>query len=786
MIFLSLIFSNKTSAQINDSLTNIEKTNLSQKSLTNNKFISNKVHPYPSQFDSTLYEINQITFSGNQSFSSVELMKVINNRTSERSFVRDIFEMYYNQGKRNIAAPKTILNTLEKNIMSLEFELRYYDNLSVETDIESIKNFYNQTGWHLSEVEYEFYGDKTTKSNVLKFKIKENQRFKIGQLIYVGLDNLTEDIKIKIENVKIVNRNIDENGIEQENFNEYKILDEISKINDVLQNNGYYFAKPTLPNVVIDTVNYLDSISIKFDIGNRYKIGNILYKDFLHNQNPLAYKFKQKFVNFKEDEWYSRDKISQTQRNLLGLNLFEKIKIDTLQIDYDSEINSNSGKSNYRLENDSILHLKIVTDYAKQQDWGISPFWNKTAFDQLMNLGLEGSYSHKNWFGAAQNFQIFSNVSIKDLDRSFNSWLISELVYQVGFKYSQPLLWSLGNSRVGFSTSPIFAKRTINNLVNINSVLLPIRFPISLPNQTYFNQILIDFDFERQQPADDFGGFDTLNNETAQLRQFVNLKAFTDSQSPYSLTSNILGITLLGDRRNSPFEPTQGYYTNISLDGWNFILGHSIFEGLSKYYRFQFAHYQFSRANDNAVWAFKGRLGATYTFNYANNYIPIEKQFFAGGANSVRGWESRRLRYTSLKSSDINNENYRIYQDFAGSKTIIEGSLEYRYKFKRPEIRNDFLADMIAKSGFTFFLDFGNTFGWYLEEDKTEVKYYEYLTKLAVATGVGFRFDTPVGPFRVDFALPIQGPIENKPDFIFNRYSALSDYRIHLGLGHSF
>ena len=717
-------------------------------------------------------------------------MKVINNRTSDRSFVRDIFEMYYNQGKKNKMAPKTIINTLEKNIKSLEFELRYFDNLSVTTDIESIKNYYNQNGWHLAEVDYEFYGDRATKTNVLNFKINEKQRFKISQLRYIGLDDLTDDIKFKIENVKIFNLENNPNV----NFNEYKILDEISKINDVLQNNGYYFSKPTLPNVIIDTINYVDSISIVFDIGNRYKIGNILYKDYLHNQNPLAYKFKQKFVNFKENEWYSRDKISQTQRNLIGLNLFEKIKIDTLQIDNEDnlknnengkEISSNSGIYDYRLENDSIIHLKIVTDYSKQQDWGVSPFWNKTAFDQLMNLGLEGSYSHKNWWGAAQNFQIFSNVSIKDLDRSINSWLISELIYQVGFKYSQPLLWNLGNSKVGFSSSPSFSRRTINNLININSVLLPIRFPVSLPSQTYFNQILIDFDFERQKPADDFGGFDTLNNETAQLRQFVNLKAYTDTQSPYSLTSNILGITFLGDRRNNPFEPTEGYYTNISIDGWNFILGHSIFEGLSKYYRFQFSHYQFLRSDNNVVWAFKGRLGATYTFNYENNYIPIEKQFFAGGANSVRGWESRRLRYTNLTAKDI-PDNFRIFQDFAGSKTIIEGSIEYRYKIKRPEIRNDFLADMIAKCGFTFFLDFGNAFSWYIDEDQTKVKYYEYITKLAIATGVGFRFDTPVGPFRVDFALPIQGPIENKPEFIFNRYSALSDYRIHLGLGHAF
>lgn len=706
-------------------------------------------------------------------------MKVISSRPSERSFVRDIFEMYYFQGKRNSNTPITILNTLENNIKNLEFELRFFDRTRIETDIESITNFYNQNGWHFAEVVYEFYGDKTTKSNVLEFKIKENDRFKISNLTYLGLDNVDSLIYIQINSLKNIKSN--------DYFNEYSILDEISKINDVLQNNGYYFARPTLPDVVIDTINKTDSIIVRFDVGNRYKIGNILYKDYLNKQNAIAYKFKQKFIELKENDWYSREKLNKTQRNLVNLNLFETITIDTVHIEPKDNLNEKSkvGDVDYILENDSIISFKVKTYYSKQQEWGVSPFLNKTAFDELMNLGVEGAYTHKNWWGAAQNFQLFSNVSIKDINRSINDWLLSELIYQVGFKYTQPLLWNLGNSRVGFSVTPSFARRTINNLININSVILPVRFPITLPSQTYFNQILLDFDFERQSP--DAFSIDSLNNQTAQLRQFVNLRAYTQTQKGFNLTSNIIGITLLGDRRNSPFEPTRGYYTNISLDGWNFILGHNIFEGLSKYYRFQFAHYQFSKISENAVFAFKGRFGTTYTFNFENNYIPIEKQFFAGGANSVRGWESRRLRFTDVKAEDVGGiNNYNILQDFAGSKSIIEGSFEYRYKLKRPEIRNEFLADMIAKCGFTFFLDFGNTYGWYLDEEKTQIKYYEYITKLAIASGVGFRFDTPVGPFRIDLALPIQGPIDGKPDFIFNRHSPLNDLRLHLGLGHSF
>lgn len=741
---------------------------------------------FPYYFDSSSAEVHKIIFQGNQSFSETELLRVITNRPSESSIIRDIFQMYYLNGIKKKFTPKTITKILRKNIKSLEYELHFFEKATVDADVESISNYYNQNGWHFARVDYHFYGDKDSKENILAFHVTENKRYTLSSINYTGLElidsSLIEGVN-KLKTVKVGSF-----------FNEYLILDEISRINDFLQNNGYYFCHPTLPDVLMDTTNFTDSISIKFDLGNRFKIGNIVYKDYLNGQNAIAFRFKQKFVDIKEGDWFSRQKINQTQRNLVNLNLFESVVIDTADIDYftgEPKIGSNQtgdtqNGHTYSLENDSIISFRIKTFYSKQQEWGLSPFLNKTAFDELVNLGLEGEFTHKNWFGAAQNFNLFANVSVKDINRSINDWLLSELIYQVGFKYTQPLLWTLNRSKVAFSVSPSFARRTINNLININSVTFPVRFPVTLPSQTYFNQILIDFDFERQNP-EAFNFDTTLNNQNAQLRQFLNLKAYTDTKKGFNLTSNILGITLLGDRRNNPFEPTQGYYTNLSVDGWNFILGHSVFEGLSKYYRFQLAHYQFFKTSETAVLALKGRFGATYTFNFDNNYIPLEKQFFAGGANSVRGWDSRRLRYTSVAANDVGGiNNYNILQDFAGSKTIIEGSIEYRYKFKRPAIKNDFLADMIAKCGFTFFFDFGNTFGWYLGEEKTQIKYYEYITKLAVAMGAGFRFDTPVGPFRIDLALPIQGPIEGKPDFIFNRKNPLSDFKLHLGLGHSF
>jgi outer membrane translocation and assembly module TamA len=62
----------------------------------------------------------------------------------------------------------------------------------------------------------------------------------------------------------------------------------------------------------------------------------------------------------------------------------------------------------------------------------------------------------------------------------------------------------------------------------------------------------------------------------------------------------------------------------------------------------------------------------------------------------------------------------------------------------------------------------------------------DYITGLAVSSGFGIRFDTPVGPLRLDVAWPVYYPssIENKT--IFTRPDGLTNAQFHIALGHSF
>ena len=169
--------------------------------------------------------------------------------------------------------------------------------------------------------------------------------------------------------------------------------------------------------------------------------------------------------------------------------------------------------------------------------------------------------------------------------------------------------------------------------------------------------------------------------------------------------------------------------------------------------------------------------------NEANAFVPFERQFFAGGANSVRGWPARELRYYTSNIlnnfEDMNTKDYAI--NYIGSRTLIEGSCEFRKSLANLPGINENLNWLFNDIWATFFVDIGNTFGWYLEDEIADLKknkLTDYITKLAVATGVGLRYETPVGPIRIDIGFPIYDPMKIK--------NALSDYVIHFGIGHAF
>lgn len=125
----------------------------------------------------------------------------------------------------------------------------------------------------------------------------------------------------------------------------------------------------------------------------------------------------------------------------------------------------------------------------------------------------------------------------------------------------------------------------------------------------------------------------------------------------------------------------------------------------------------------------RGRFGTTLTDEF--HKLPSSIRFFAGGAQSVRGYA-----YQSLGPVDDSGE-------VVGGKHLMIGSIEFEHSLN-------------GKWGVAVFYDAGNAI-----DDLND--------KLERGAGFGFRWKSPIGPVRIDFASAISQ--DGQP------------WRVHLNIG---
>lgn len=125
----------------------------------------------------------------------------------------------------------------------------------------------------------------------------------------------------------------------------------------------------------------------------------------------------------------------------------------------------------------------------------------------------------------------------------------------------------------------------------------------------------------------------------------------------------------------------------------------------------------------------RGRLGTTWTDNF--HKLPSSVRFFAGGSQSVRGYS-----YQTLGPIDADGK-------VVGGKHLMIGSVEYEHSLSN-------------KWGAALFYDVGNAY------DNLE-------DKLEHGTGFGFRWKSPIGSVRFDFASAIS--VSGNP------------WRLHINIG---
>lgn len=175
----------------------------------------------------------------------------------------------------------------------------------------------------------------------------------------------------------------------------------------------------------------------------------------------------------------------------------------------------------------------------------------------------------------------------------------------------------------------------------------------------------------------------------------------------------------------------------------------------SEYLRFDFdARQYFLTSKSKLALRLYGGVGIPYG---KSEVLPYIKQYFVGGAYSIRGWRPRALGPGSYYNAAMNQSRDRLFIDQAG-----DIKLEFNAEYRFPII--DIFAGAIKVNGAAFF-DAGNI--WYMkptaELPGANFKFKNLYKDLAASYGAGLRLD--LGGFlvlRVDYAIQAKLPYQDE------------------------
>lgn len=334
---------------------------------------------------------------------------------------------------------------------------------------------------------------------------------------------------------------------------------------------------------------------------------------------------------------------------------------------------------------------------------------------EQLDLNLHGSveWGHRNLFGTGRALELQGGADF----RVITAW---ELVRrELSLRYVEPWFWGT---------------RT------------PLTVTFALRPQSYGI-------YDVQEFATEVG----LNREfTPRSRGWLNLTyRLVDTEVPieaFSSRDALRGVTVRGERdtRNNVFSPLTGSFSQFYLRAYGGPLGGPSYSVLNT----SWSRYQLT--GSRTIMASRIRLGIAQPYS-GQDEVLIFDRFFAGGANSVRGYEERRLGPVAAATDTTTGQ---IRYEPRGGRILLLANLELRR------------ARWLGPLGLKLFLDAGNVWA----------RFGDVSPRMALSAGVGVYLDTPVGPFRLDYGWRLnKSPVERDiPGY------SLPPGQLHLSVLHAF
>jgi len=347
-------------------------------------------------------------------------------------------------------------------------------------------------------------------------------------------------------------------------------------------------------------------------------------------------------------------------------------------------------------ESDSLVNLILTLSEYKQREWlsvgGFEPIEFYEGLDPLPSLGGFVEWRNRSIFNTNSNFSTKFLIGFP-WETNFN---LPRLRYDIGFDTN----WIFG---IRWPTKlNSFYETLINydqeNIDRVERYGLEMLQRIMFDDRSYIQNITVWENFSDNNVS-------TLDS-TGLINNVTSIK---------NLQQRSLSFRLYIDKKDDPLFPKKGYLLDLYLKSTGYLLG-----GERDYFKLDFAFNNYFIISKNSVLASRFKIGRLWSWEDSYNDYSYEK-FYLGGSANMRGWEI-------LKYSTVNNLG------------VIPIGGTHRF-LSNIEFRNQ----MNQNLGITLFFD-----GGILGENFNELKN----SRLGWDIGIGLTISTPLGPVRLDYAVP--------------------------------
>ena len=506
--------------------------------------------------------------------------------------------------------------------------------------------------FHIGKVEYDIE-DKNIEQ-ILKLDNPENQKIKPGMRFTVDA--------LDAERKRIANRLLDDGYFR---FNK-----------DFIQFSADTIAGQKDIAVTLNLLKYKASSNAPETDHPRYEIRNISYQSNDSDRIHLRHRVLLNATALEEGKPYSASALQRTYNNFARLQAVKYTNIRFSEV-AGNEIDSAS-VSTSEIPSDSTMnrlldcHIQISTN--KPSTISFQPEGTNTAGD----LGAAASltYTNRNLFRGSEQLSIQLRGAYEAItglegyqDQNYQEYSVEGKV--VFPRFMAPFLSSsfrkrqTANSELSVSwdlqNRPEFHRRVFSTAWRYRWTEprhhLAWRFDLLDLNYVYMPWISETFKRDYLDDVDNRNAILRYNYEDLFIMKMGFGLTYSDGVDAIRLNVESAGNLLSG------FSKTLGF--KINAQGQRTFLNIAY----AQYAKLDFDYTHLIRFDDRNALALHADLGVAYPYGNST-VLPFEKRYFSGGANSVRGWGVRDLKF------DLNAE-YRtsLFWKFEGALFVDAGNI---------------------------------------------------------------------------------------------------------------